>query len=165
MTDRIFWATCPKLSQNRYFYHALILSTTVNWFQKNRKESNRNLWRISFANCKFCYLIPALIFHPTRLGTRQNGNADHALLDTKQFLHCSQSPTKTWVQYLRNMDSGPNSNCYFWVWRPIGNEKVSIKATRRIVQIYRLVYFLCINYLSFNIQCIVLACIGSLKIK
>ena len=29
LTDRIFRATCPKHSQNRCFYHALILSTPV----------------------------------------------------------------------------------------------------------------------------------------
>ena len=29
LTDRIFWATCPEHSQNRSFYHALILSTPV----------------------------------------------------------------------------------------------------------------------------------------
>ena len=29
LTDRIFWATFPKHSQNKCFYHVLILSTTV----------------------------------------------------------------------------------------------------------------------------------------
>ena len=44
LTDRIFWATFPKHSQNRCFYHVLIPSTTVKYqtvFQIISKNQSR----------------------------------------------------------------------------------------------------------------------------